>query len=166
MSKVKGLGELIDKLIKADKRFEQEVKEIVAFNTGEMELEAIRLAPSPGEDILTQFGTESQIDIARGRGWRPISQEIGSFESKDGLSGTVFVNDGAGLIAAYCEFGTGQSAKSYLATVPKEWRDIASKFYINGKGTIIAQPYLLPAWYKQKIVFLKELEALVKNFKL
>jgi len=166
MSKVSGLGDLIDKLIKADKRFEQEVKEIVAFNTSEMELEAIRLAPSPGEDILTQFGTESQTDIARGRGWRPISQEIGSFESKDGLSGTVFVNDGAGEIAAWVEFGTGQSAKTYLATVPKEWREIAAGYIRTKRGTILNQPYLLPAWYKQKIVFLKELETLVKNFKL
>jgi len=166
MGSVKGLDATIARLLKASKAFNQEVKEIVDGNTGDMELEAIRLAPGGGEPIKTEFGSETQQDISRGRGWRPISQEIGFSISADGLSGTVYVNDGAGLIAAWVEFGTGQSAKSYLMTVPKEWKDIASKYIINKKGTIIQQPYLLPAWYKQRIQFIKDLEQLVKTFKL
>lgn len=166
MSSIKGINELVRKMKSAGKRFENEVFIIVDGNIGEMEMEAIRLAPGGGDMILTEHGSETQKKIARGRGWRPISQEIGSSISQDKLSGTVYVNDGAGLIAAWVEFGTGQSAKNYLMTVPKEWRDIAANYIINRKGTIINQPYLLPAWYRQKVIFLKELEDLVNNFKI
>lgn len=166
MSKIKGLPEIVDRMLKASKYFEQEVKEIVDGNVGDLELEAIRKAPGGGDMIATQFGSESQEAISRNRGWTPISQNIGSTISPDGLSGTVYVNESAGLIAAYCEFGTGQSAKSYLMTVPKEWRELAQQYYINGRGSIIAQPYLLPSFFKQRVQFIKDLEKLVKDFKL
>lgn len=166
MSKIKGLSEIVDRMLKASKDFEQEVKEIVDGNVGDLELEAIRKAPGGGDMIATQYGSESQEAISRGRGWTPISQNIGSTISPDGLSGNVYVNESAGLISAWIEFGTGQSAKSYLMTVPKEWRELAQQYYINGRGSIIAQPYLLPSFFKQRIQFIKDLEKLVKDFKL
>lgn len=166
MSNIKGLSEIVDRMLKASKDFEQQVKEIVDGNVGDLELEAIRKAPGGGDMIATQFGSESQEAISRNRGWTPISQNIGSTISPDGLSGTVYVNERAGLIAIYVEMGTGQSAKSYLMTVPKEWKEIAAQYYINGRGSIIAQPYLLPSFFKQRVQFIKDLEKLVKDFKL
>jgi len=144
--------------------FEKEVKQVVELNIGEMEMEAIRLAPGGGDLIRTQAGTETQPNIARGRNWVPISQAIGYTISNRGLTGTVFVEKSAGEIAAWVEFSTGQDASRYLSTVPPEWRATAAKFYRNGKGTIIGQPYLLPAFMKYKQQFLADLKDAVKNF--
>ena len=166
MSKIVGFKEFSDKLNKLSKDFQQEVKEITEFNLGEIELQAIRDAPGGGDQIRTQFGSESQSDIARGRNWTPISQAIGYSIDSSGYKGTVYVERSAGEIAAWVEFGTGQSASNYLATVPPEWKSLAQLYYINGKGTIIAQPYLLPAFLKYKIEYVKELKAALNRLSL
>lgn len=151
------------KLRAAALAFEKEVKEIVELNVGDMEMEAIRLSPGGGDLIRTQHGPENQQDIARGRSWVPISQAIGYKLSNNGFTGTVFVERSAGELAAWVEFGTGQSAKTYLATVPTEWKATASRFFITGRGTIINQPYMLPAFMKYKEQFVKDLKAAIQN---
>lgn len=152
------------KLRSAALNFDKEVKEIVELNTGDMEIEAIRNAPGGGDLIRTQHGSENQQDIARGRSWVPISQAIGYKITNNGFTGTVFVERSAGELAAYVEFGTGQSATTYLATVPPEWKAVAQRYYINGRGTIINQPYMLPAFIKYKEQFVKDLKAAIANF--
>lgn len=152
------------KLRAAALNFEKEVKEIVELNTGDMEMEAIRSAPGGGDLIRTQYGSENQEDIARGRNWVPISQAIGYKLTNNGFTGTVFVEKSAGELAAWVEFSTGQDATRYLATVPPEWRAVAQRYYINGKGTIIGKPYMLPAFMKYKIQFVKDLKAAIKSF--
>lgn len=152
------------KLRAAALKFENDVKEAVEFNIGEMEMEAIRNAPGGGDLIKTQYGTESQNDIARGRNWVPISQAIGYKLTNRGLTATLFLEKSAGELGAYVEFGTGQSASTYLATVPPEWRAVAQRYYINGKGTIINQPFMLPAFMKHKELFLQDLKDVIKNF--
>jgi hypothetical protein len=143
--------------------FEKEVKEIVEINIGDLEMEAIRNAPGGGDLIRTQHGPESQQDIARGRSWVPISQAIGYKLTNRGLTGTVFVERSAGELAAYVEFSTGQDAARYLSTVPPEWRAVAQRYYINGRGTIIGKPYMLPAFMKYKEQFVKDLKAAIQN---
>lgn len=162
----RSLAELSNRLKEVQRETTQKVKEIVEYNTGEIELQAIREAPGPGDNAQTQYGSESITDIVNGRGWTPISQAIGYRLENQGLKGIVFVEQSAGPIAAWIEFGTGQSARSYLATVPPEWRALAQKYYINGKGTIIANPYLLPAFMKYQIEFKKDLEEMAKNITL
>lgn len=152
------------KLRTAALNFEKEVKEIVELNTGDMEMEAIRLSPGGGDLIRTQHGSENQQDIARGRSWVPISQAIGYKLTNNGFTGTVFVERSAGELAAYVEFGTGQSAATYLATVPPEWKAVAQRYFINGRGTIVNQPYMLPAFMKHKEQFVKDLKDAIKNF--
>lgn len=148
------------------KDFTQETKELVEYNIGEMELEAIRNAPGPGDLIDNDYGTpEPQSEIARGRNWTPISQAIGYTIDPSGLRGTVFVEKSAGELAIYVEFGTGQSARAYLSTVDEEFKKVAAKYYINGYGTILNRPYMLPAYYKYSVLFKKELTELVKNIK-
>lgn len=151
------------KLRAAATAFEKEVKEVVELNTGDMEMEAIKNAPGGGDLIRTQHGSENQQDIARGRSWVPISQAIGYKLSNNGFTGTVFVERSAGELAAWVEFSTGQDAARYLSTVPVEWRAVAAKFYRNGKGSIIGQPYMLPAFMKYKEQFVKDLKAAIQN---
>lgn len=155
-----------DKLNKLSIDFQQEVKEITEFNLGEIELQAIRDAPGPGDNIKTENGFEFQDMIANERNWTPISQAIGYSIDSSGYKGSVYVERSAGEIAAWVEFGTGQSAASYLATVPPEWKSLAQLYYINGKGTIVAQPYLLPAFLKYKLEYVKELKAALNRLSL
>lgn len=154
----------VKKWIAYIKQFENDVKEIVAGVVGDIETEAIHNAPAGGYPIKTTFGSQMQEQIARGRNWTPINQAITAILSSDGLSGKVVVEESAGEIAAWVEFGTGQDATRYLATVEPEWRDIARRFYLTGKGTIINQPYLYPAYIKNRTIFVNELKELVKRY--
>lgn len=165
MSSVKGIESLIAKIQNMSTLVAQEVKEQVEYHTGEIEIEAIRNAPGGGDRIKTEFGSQSQDKIARGRNWVTISQAIGYKITDNGYTGTVFVERSAGEISAWVEFGTGQSASSYLSTVEPEWRAQAQRFYVNGKGTIINQPYLYPAYLKHRALFIKDLKQALKNIK-
>lgn len=158
--------EFTNKLNALDKKVQKEVKELTEFFLGEIELQAIREAPGPGDNIKTENGFEFQDMVVNERNWTPISQAIGYSIDSSGYKGSVYVERSAGEIAAWVEFGTGQSAASYLATVPAEWKSLAQLYYINGKGTIIAQPYLLPAFLKYKIEYVKELKAALNRLSL
>lgn len=48
-------------------------------------------------------------------------------------------------IAAYVEFGTGDYAKEYVATLPAEIQEDAEKFFISGKGHGRTHPFFFPA---------------------
>jgi len=150
-------------------KFQTEVKEIIAANIGDIELQAIRDAPGGGDLIKVRGGSISVDKIAQkrlGNNGGNIRAAIGSIEDPSGYKGRVFVDQSAGDIAAYVEFGTGQSAASYLATVPAEWRSLAQLYYIDGKGSIIAQPYLLPAFLKYQIQCVKDLKKALKDLRL
>lgn len=153
-------------LKRKSENFIKEVEQIVGVNIGDMELMAIRDAPGGGDLIKTQFGTQTQDEIRGQRNWSPISQQITSKEQRDGnvYRGILQVNRDAGEIAAWVEFGTGQSASTYLATVDPEWRSLAQLYYINGKGTIINQPYVYPAFMKYKEQMIKDFKQLIKDF--
>lgn len=144
-------------------RFQTEVKELVEYTLGEIEINSIRDAPGPGDPIRTQHGTESQQDIRGDRAWTPISQAIGYIVHSGGYSGEVFIEKSAGEISIWTEMGTGQSASSYLQSVPQQWRSLAMLFYINGQGTIVNQPYFLPNILRQEIAYKKEIKELLRR---
>lgn len=162
---INGLASLLNAY---SQKMQTEVKEIVEYHTGEIETAAIRDAPGPGDPIKTQHGNIRQDQIADKRrgNFVAISQAIGYTIDTSGYKGTVYVERSAGEIAAYCEFGTGQSAASYLSNTPAEWRSLAQRFYVDGQGTIINQPYLLPNFLRQKPKFIQDLKDLAKNTKI
>ena len=47
--------------------------------------------------------------------------------------------------APYVEFGTGDYAAKYVPSLEKEWQDLASQYYKNGKGTTDKSPYFYPS---------------------
>ena len=166
MAKVfRNFGEMSAALKKVTEDFTKEAGGLVEYNLGELELQAIRTAPGPSEPIQTTHGPESQSDIARGRNWVPISQAIGYYLDvpSKGLKGTVFVDIAAGPISIWTEFGTGPSASYYVNTLPPEFQSVARKYFINGRGSIIVQPYLIPAFFKYSVQFKKEMAEAVKN---
>lgn len=167
-SSIKGLDKLLAGLDRASVKFQGDVKTILDNNLTSLELQAIRDAPGPSDRIATEFGTENEKDIreAKQRGWYPINQSIAAEENANGYGGRVFVNDSAGDIAAWVEFGTGQSAKTYLMSVEPEWRDVAAKYIRNKQGTILNAPYLYPAFTKYSLLTIKEIKQAMKDIKL
>ena len=48
------------------------------------------------------------------------------------------------MYAPYVEFGTGTKV-----SIPKGFEEMAMKFYVNGKGTMSAHPFLIPAFLEE-----------------
>lgn len=165
---VRGFNELAARLNSMSTKFQNEVKGIVEFNAGQIERQAIADAPGPGDRIKVEGGSIRQEQIADKRrgSFTPISQAIGYSIDPTGYKATIFVERSAGEISVYIEMGTGQSARTYLATVPPEWKALAQKFYIDGKGRILNSPYLLPAYMRYQIQMQKELKQAMKNLKI
>jgi len=149
--------------------FQEEVKGIVEYNTGEIEIKAKAAAPTGGSRIRTIDGSISANQIAEkrlGSVGGNIAGAITYHVDSTGFIGTVVLDKSAGDLAIYVEVGTGQDAASYLAGLPPEWRAMAIRFFVNGKGRIIHQPYMYPAFMSQKLQFVKELKAALKALKL
>ncbi len=60
--------------------------------------------------------------------------------------------------APYVEFGTGSNVR-----IPQGFSDFAMQYFVNGKGTMKAQPYLIPAFIKYRKIFLKDMKQIAKN---
>lgn len=164
-SRVTGFNEMVARLNSYSTNVQQEVKELTEYYLGEIETQAIAAAPSGGDKIMTEHGPINQEMIADKRrgSFVPINQAIGITLDRSGYKGSVYVEKSAGDIAAYVEFGCGQSAKNYLATVPTYWRAVAQKYYVNGQGTITAQPYLLPSFLRNSLLYKKEIKEVFKR---
>lgn len=115
----------------------QLIKEAVADTASDIEAEATRNAPN-GED------GDIFIDIDKRFSNKGLTAEVGVM--------------GENNMAAYFEFGTGLSAREILQPYPQWVKDIAMKFYINGKGTLQGKPYLYPAVFKNTKKFEIELK--------
>lgn len=89
---------------------------------------------------------------------------IFDYPSDSGLSQIVEASSQSSVnLAAYLEFGTGSGYKAIEASLEPEARQLAKQFFVNGKGRLPAQPYLLPAYYKHRKQFLVNLKKLVKK---
>ena len=121
------------------------VKDILASTATDIELEAIRNAPS----------------VWQGQPLN-IKQRIDKVVEEGGLNWRVGVQSGDPVfeIEAWIEFGTGLSAREILSNpqYTQEVRDIARRFYRNGKGRIIGQPYLMPAFFRNTANLVTDIE--------
>jgi hypothetical protein len=143
---VKGLDTALKDLDKKEDIVIQAVKDILASTATDIEIEAIRNAPSSWEG-------------------QPLSikQRINKFVEDGGLNWKVEVKVGDPVfeIEAWLEFGTGLSAKEILSNTQytQEVRDIARRFYRNGQGRIIGQPYLMPSFFRNTANLVRDIEA-------
>lgn len=162
MPRISTFGGFASEMRQLSEEKQRKVKELVELTLGDIETDAISLAPGPGDRIQLQGGS-ARLETLRGdRDWKPISQGIGYYVEANGYKGEVFVEKSVGLIGPYVEFGTGQSAATYLSTVPAEWQSLARLYYINGKGRIIAQPFFLPAILRNEIEFHKGMDRIFR----
>ena len=166
-SRVTGFNEMVARLNSYSQEVQEDVKFILVDNLRKIEGQAYLDAPGGGDKIATEDGPIDVSQIAeRRRGGNAIAQNIGYEVESSGYKGSVFIEKAAGDIAAYVEFGTGQSAATYLATVPSSWRAEAQRFFVNGQGKILAKPFLLPNFLRYSIEFKKELKEVFKQVRL
>jgi hypothetical protein len=142
---VKGLDAALKDLDKQEQVVIDAVKDILASTATDIEIEAIRNAPASWQG-------------------RPlnIKQRIDKVVEDNGLAWRVGVQSGDPVfeIEAWLEFGTGLSAREILSNpqYTQEVRDIARRFYRNGQGRIIGQPYLMPAFFRNTANLVTDIE--------
>jgi hypothetical protein len=142
---VKGLDAALRDLNKQEDVVIEAVKDILSSTATDIEIEAIRNAPSSWEGQPLN-----------------IKQRIDKVAENDGLAWRVGVQSGDPVfeIEAWLEFGTGLSAREILSNpqYTQEVRDIARSFYRNGRGRIIGQPYLMPAFFRNTANLVQDIE--------
>ena len=142
---VKGLDAALKDLDKQEDIVIEAVKDILASTATDIEIEAIRNAPSVWEGLPLN-----------------IKQRIDKVAENNGLSWRVGVQSGDPVfeIEAWLEFGTGLSAREILSNpqYTQEVRDVARRFYRNGRGRIIGQPYLMPAFFRNTANLVTDIE--------
>jgi hypothetical protein len=142
---VKGLDAALKDLDKQEDIVIEAVKDILARTATDIEIEAIRNAPSTWNGLPLN-----------------IKQRIDKVVEENGLAWRVGVQSGDPVfeIEAWLEFGTGLSAREILSNpqYTQEVRDIARRFYRNGQGRIIGRPYLMPAFFRNTANLVTDIE--------
>jgi hypothetical protein len=148
--KVIGLDKALSDLDKKGDAVIAAVKEKLADAATEIEIKAIQRAPSTWEGLPLS-----------------IKQRIDKVVENNGLSYKVGIQgaDPDFEIEAWLEFGTGLSAKEILGrpNYTLEVRDIARRFYRNGRGRIVGQPYLFPSYFEATADLVTQIEEEIKK---
>lgn len=154
---VKGLQQVLNNFKQLEEVIQEDVRDAVEKWTLVIQREAMDAAPAAGDTLKTTYGTQKNET--------GINQYIyASFDiSNKGMTGQVGIDGNASKLAAYIEFGTGVSAAGYVPTLPKEWQEVARTYYVNGKGTLIKQPFLLPAFFNNQFKFLYDMKKVLKS---
>jgi len=152
---VKGLNLTLNALKKYSKEVQEDVKDAVEETTLAIQRKAIDRAPAAGDDLKTTFGSHKNST--------GINQLIFSKITNNNFTGIVYISNTAGDLPVYVEFGTGRSAAGYVPTLPTEWQQIARKYYVNGKGTLIKKPFLLPSYFEESPKLEKKIRKILKS---
>jgi HK97 gp10 family phage protein len=135
--KIRGITSVTARFKRLSKQAELQVKSSVVRNTDQIYAEAVANVPVL-DGYLRGSGNTSYQD--------------------NQLTGIVAFGGNAAPYAPYVEFGTGSGV-----VIPQGFNDFAMQFYVNGKGTMKAQPYLIPAFIKYRKVFLSDMRKIAKN---
>jgi HK97 gp10 family phage protein len=131
----KGLDQALAYIQKKETAMIEAVKDVLANTATNVEKQAITSAPTQWEGYPLN-----------------IKQKIDKKSSNNGLLWQVGVDvpTTGEQWEAWMEFGTGLSAEQILKnpTYSEEVRTLARTYFRNGKGRIIGQPYLMPAFYR------------------
>lgn len=135
---VKGIAALKAKLRNLDNQVTTRTKFAVAKATQNIQLKASLIVPVDKGKLKQSIKTD--------------------YKKNNGLTGTISVTED---YAPYVEFGTGSFVK-----VPKGFEDLAMSFFVNGKGRMKPQPFLIPSWASEVPIFKADLKKIIKNLKL
>ena len=135
--KIRGTSQVLNRLKRVSSQATLQTKSAVVRNTDQIYAEAVANVP-----VLDGY--------LRGSG--------NTNYQNNQLTGTVAFGGQAAPYAPYVEFGTGSGVN-----VPQGFSDYAMQFYVNGKGTMRAQPFLIPAYLKYRKVLLSDMRKIAKN---
>lgn len=140
--RIKGLATVTNALKKKGAAIEQGVKDQLLIAASNIEADANQNKPKT---------TQTPINIFK-------------YPTDSGLTQIVEASSQSSVnLAAYFEFGTGSGYKAIEGSLEPDARELARQFYVNGQGRLPARPYLLPAYYKHRKIFLSNLRKLVKK---
>jgi len=147
---VKGLDAALKNLDKQEDIVIKAVKDSLARVATDIEIEATRNAPTS-----YQIG-DARINLSF------IRQKIDKDVFLNGLLWNVGLDvpTSGEQWEAWMEFGTGLSAREILSNpqYSQEVRTLARTYYRNGKGRIIGQPFLMPAFFRNTANLVQEIE--------
>jgi hypothetical protein len=130
--KVKGLDQALKGIERKGEAIQRAVIEVLADTASAIDFDAKTNAPY---ELIEgrPLGTKQKIRTV------PINQFNYKVEIRDAQD-----------FDAYAEFGTGQDAREILngPGYTDEMRAMARQFLKNGRGTLIGQPFLFPAFLK------------------
>ena len=135
--KIRGTSQVLNRLKRVSSQATLQTKSAVVRNTDQIYAEAVANVPVL-DGYLRGSGNTSYKD--------------------NQLTGIVAFGGNAAPYAPYVEFGTGSGVN-----VPQGFSDYAMQFYVNGKGRMKAQPFLIPAYLKYRKVFLSDMRKIAKN---
>jgi len=135
--KIRGTSQVLNRLKRVSSQATLQTKSAVVRNTDQIYAQAVANVPVL-DGYLRGSGNTSYLD--------------------NQLTGVVAFGGQAAPYAPYVEFGTGINV-----SIPQGFSDFAMQFYINGKGTMKAQPFLIPAYLKYRKVFLSDMRKIAKN---
>lgn len=137
---VKGLDKALADLDKKGDAIVEAVKDTLATTATDIEIQATTNSPKS-----YQIGNAT-INLSF------IGQKINKTVYDNGLTWKIGLDvpTSGEQWEAWMEFGTGLSAREILSNpeYSSEVRNIARTFYRNGKGRIVGEPYLMPAFYR------------------
>lgn len=152
VSGIQGIKAAFNRL---EQRVKDNVLDAVEETTQNIQRQAISNAPGAGDRIRTTYGSQQ------------INDNIASFIfmklREGGLIGEVGIDERASKFAIYMEFRTGAEAARYIPTLPVEFQAVARRYYVNGLGKIIGNPFLLPAYFSERDKFIVRLKEALKN---
>jgi len=113
---------------------------------------------------------QADVNKAKKKGEKRAADMIAAdakSKAKGNLASKIYVTQsettttviGGDDLSAYNEFGTGDFAAAYLASMPPEVKEEAIKFYVDGSGRIPAAPFFFPAIFKNRdkvLLFVEE----------
>lgn len=151
--RIDGLDKLQKRLNNLNANISKEVRLQVLDSATQIEEDARNSAPQFMRNI-NQVNEPMDVNI---------KQFINKTPFNNGFASEVGIESKDNPIPIYIEFGTGSDAARYVPTLPQEVQEAARKFFKNGKGTIAAQPYLIPAFLKESPIFITELKKILKK---
>lgn len=155
---VKGLALTLSAMRNYTKEVQEDIKDAVEETTLDIERQAINNAPAAGELVKTTYGYQK---VNTG-----INQYIFSRILNNGFSGEIGIEGAASVLAIYIEFSTGSAAAGYIPTLDPEFQTIARRYYVNGRGTLIGKPYLLPAYFEHAPKLITKIRKILRSKKL
>mgnify|MGYP003365121732 CR=1 FL=1 len=113
------------------------------------------------QDVLTEYAPiimqESNSKVTQ---WKNEIVSSSGYSVEDSMIKTWYDSE----FASYLTFGTGRFASAYLSDKPKDIKEEAQKFYVNGQGRQPAQPFYYETLLKYQEEISKVIDSRIQDY--